>query len=242
MEYFRESGNRIQAGFALNAGMLLAQYCSLTAKLPSQEKYEATLAVCVLQSLLTNCTELLLAMRNNQKQFFNEVIPDVRPRWGLTSSFITQNSFPVDVTLERVLTHMRNALSHPTVSEVTQLPSTGYTTSDDASELVSAFRFTDSPWVKKGAIYWGALSDTEEKVRKTIDAFEKDYKVPGYLEVLPRPDGNFGIAHDGKQFLPVFGLELPLGAVIDLAKHLANHLAQPTNEQWNGRSIQQLVA
>jgi hypothetical protein len=30
--------------------------------------------------------------------------------------------------------------------------------------------------------------------------------------------------------------------LIDLAKCLANYLAQPTNEQWDGKSIHQLVA
>ncbi len=242
MEYFREPGNRIQADFALHAGTLLAQYCSLTATLRPQEKYEATLTVCVLQSLLTNCTELLGAMRRSQKTFFNEVITDVPHPWGLMGSSITQNSFPGDVTLERVLEHVRNALSHPTVSEGTQPFSTGYTTSNDASGLVSAFRFTDSPWVSKGDIFWGALSKNEEKVQKTIDDFERRHMLNGFLEVRRQPDGTFGIAHDGTTFLPVFVIELPLRASIDLAKCLANYLAQPTNEQWDGKLIHQLVA
>jgi hypothetical protein len=242
MEYFRQPGNRIQAGFALHAGRLLAQYCSLTATLRSHEKYEATLAVCVLQSLLTNCTELLSDMRASQKTFFNATITDVPHRWGLTRSFITCNTFPTDVTLEGVLIHVRNALSHPTVSDGARFPSTGYTTSRDTSGLVSAFRFTDSPWVKKGAVYWGATSKKEAKVRKTIEDFERQYALKGFLEVLHQPDGTFGIARDGEPFLPVFVIELPLPALIDLAKGLANYLAQPTIEQWDGQSIHELVA
>ena len=198
--------------------------------------------MCILQSLLTICTELLSAMRASQKPFFNEIITDVPHRWGLTRSFITHNTFPTDVTLEGVLEHVRNALSHPTVSVGTQLPSTGYTTSNDASGIVSAFRFTDSPWVSKGDIFWGASSKKEEKVRKTIEAFEKQHALNGFLAVLHQPDGKFGIAHDGTMFLPVFVIELRLPALIDLAKSLANYLAQPTNEQWDGTSIHQLVA
>ena len=68
MEYFKQPGNIIQAGFALRAGKLLAQYSSLTLTLPAHERYDATLAVCVLQSLLTNCTELLKAMKNKQER------------------------------------------------------------------------------------------------------------------------------------------------------------------------------
>lgn len=55
-------------------------------------------------------------------------------------------------------------------------------------------------------------------------------------------DGVFGIAHHGTTFMPVFVIQLPLPALIDLAKCLANYLAQPTNEQWDGKSIHQLVA
>jgi len=242
MEYFRQPGNLIQSGFALHAGRLLAQYCSLTAGLRSQEKYDATLVVCVLQSLLTNCTELLSAMRASQKPFFSEVITDVPHRWGLTRSFITHDTFPTDVTLERVLEHMRNALSHPTVSEGTQYASTGYTTSNDASGIVSAFRFTDSPWVNKGSIHWGASSKIEEKVQKTVQIFEKRYKLQEFLAVRRAPDGTFGIAHNGTTFLPVFVIQLPLPALIDLTKCLANYLAQPTNVQWDGKSLHQLVA
>ncbi len=94
MEYFREPGNLIQAGFALHAGKLMTHYGSLTATLRSQEKYDATLAVCVLQSLLTTCTELLSDMRAHQKPFFHELITDIPHRWGLTRSFITRNTFP----------------------------------------------------------------------------------------------------------------------------------------------------
>ncbi len=242
MEYFREPGNRIQAGFALHAGKLLAHYCSLTATLRPSEKYDATLTVCVLQSLLTNCTELLSAMRANRKAFFREAITDVPHRWGLTRSHITCNTFPTTVTLERVLIHLRNALSHPTGSVGTDLPSSGYTTSGDASGLVSRFRFTDSPWVSRGRVCWTALSKDEGKVRKTVEAFERQHSLKGFLVVERQPDGNFRVTHDGEPFLPVFVIELPLPALVDLAKCLANFLAQPTNEEWDGKSIHQLVA
>jgi hypothetical protein len=243
VEYFRESGNRIQAGFALHAGRLLTQYCTLTPALPSDEKYEATLTVCVLQSLLTNCTELLAAMRESQKTFFRTAITDAPHPWGLMRSFVTQNTFPGDATLEGVLEHMRNALSHPTVVEGAELAATGYTTSNDASGLVSAFQFTDSPWVSKGKVFWQALSKSEEKVRDCMEDFERRHKMPtGVLEVRPQLDAKFGIVQDGERYLPVFVIEVPLGALIDLAKCLANYLAQPTNEQWDGHSIHELVA
>lgn len=241
MEYFRESGNLIQAGFALNAGKLLTQYGSLAPRLPPHERYDATLAICVLQSLLTNCYELLKATEENQKVFFTETITDVPHRWGLTRSFIVKNTFREKLTLERVIEHLRNSLSHPTISE-TQFPSTGYTTLRDGSGLVSAFRLTDSPWVKNGGIFERALSENQGKVNSTLKKFATDYPQSGPLELRRQPDnGKFEIVHDGEVFLPVYTVELPLPALTALATCLANHLAQPTIEQWDGRTIHPLV-
>ena len=62
MEYSRDEKNRIRAGFALNAGRLLEQYSRLSAGVRASERYDATLTICILQSLLTNCWELLKAM------------------------------------------------------------------------------------------------------------------------------------------------------------------------------------
>lgn len=242
MEYFRQPSHLIQAGFALHAGRLLAQYERLTASFRSEEKYDATLTVCVLQALLTNCAELLSSMRAHQKGVFHEVITDSPHRWGLRRSFITHDTFPVDATLEEVLIHLRNAVSHPAGSENSRFPSTGYTTSNDPSGIVSMFRFTDSPWVNKDDVFWGASSKNEGKVQNTIENFERKYRLNGFLEVLRQPDGKFGIGHDGMMFLPIFVIELPLPAMIDLVKGLANYLAQPTIEQWDGQSIHELVA
>jgi len=246
MEYFRQPGNRIQAGFALRAGKLLAQYNSLTPTLPAHERYDATLAVCVLQSLLTNCTELLKAMKTSKKELFTQSITDVPTQFGLRRAFITKNTFPKEVkevALQDVLVHLRNALSHPTATECPRFPSTGYTTSGDASGPVSAFRFTDSPWVNgKGNISEKALSTDREKVDGTRRDFEKLHSQSGFIALRPRTDGKFEIVHNDQIFLPIFTMELPLPALIELATCLANYLAQPTDAQWDGRTIRQLVA
>ena len=242
MDYFKQEGNKIRAGLALDAGKLLVQYGKLTNHLPPEKKYDATLTLCVLQCLLTNCIELLAAMEIDQKAFFKETIKDVPHRWGLTRSFITCNTFPIEVTLEGVLEHLRHAVSHPTSSESSKFSSTGYTTSPDASGLVSVFRFTDSPWVKNGGEKSLALSTDKGNLRSRIKRFEKEHSLSGYLAVSPQPDGTFSIVHEGELFMPIFTIELPLPALVDLTRSLANHLAQPALEQWDGKLIHQLVA
>ncbi|HWT79722.1 MAG TPA: hypothetical protein VN648_13130, partial [Candidatus Methylomirabilis sp.] len=108
MEWFREPGNRKQAAFARHAGRALSDYLRLTAECLPERRDEASLTLCVLQALLTNCTELLSAMEDHQKQFFGRVISDDRPTWGLRKAQIRRNSFPGEPTLANVLTHLRD--------------------------------------------------------------------------------------------------------------------------------------
>lgn len=49
----------IQAGHAGNAAKLLQQHLPFAASQPETKRYDATLTICVLHSLLTQCAELL---------------------------------------------------------------------------------------------------------------------------------------------------------------------------------------
>lgn len=236
-EFHRSSDGRIQADLALHAGKLLCQYERYALALPPAERLEGTLTICVLQTLLTNCSELLKSIGAKR---FEKVITDTPAHWsGLSLSMIKANNM-ARPRLIRVLEHMRNAVSHPSASDEDNPPATGYTTVIDSSGLVSMFRFTDSPWVRNGAIFAGARSDDESEVRSTLDAFEQHYG-SHHLDVAVR-DGAYGIYKDGSEFLPVFTIEVPLTSALQLAKALANYLAQPTNARWDGVSVDQLVA
>lgn len=245
MEYARQFDG-IQAGYALNAGKLLVQYCAQAKELPSNEQYEGTLAVCVLQSLLTQSIELLKYMESEpiQREFFDQIVNDGPSVWGLKTSFIVEDTFPGDLTLGRVLEHLRNAVSHPSPDKEFKYQPTGYTTTGDRSTRISAYRFTDSPWVKTGERhYHGPLPlGTEKDAVGKIKQFHREHDVREYLEVLPQSDGTFELACRGALYWPIFEIELPLPALIDLAICLANHLAQHTDENWDKRSIQELVA
>jgi len=66
MEYFRDPQNQIQADIAHRLGVIANQYRTLSA--PAEEDYSVTLDVCILQNLLTTCTELRKSMLRNEKQ------------------------------------------------------------------------------------------------------------------------------------------------------------------------------
>ncbi len=240
-EYFRELNNRIQAGFALNTGKLLFQYRSLTANLPPTQKYEATLTICALQALLTTCTELMRAMKRNQPGFWTDPITDIPGHWGIRRSFIVSNNFPAELTYGGFITHLRNALSHPASPDMAPHPTTGYTTCLDGSNIIARFCFTNSPWVDRGCIHSMASSLDEEQVKKTLKSFQRNQRGASELKV-ENIQGKYQIYHGNQIYLPVFVAELPLNALTDLAINLANHMSQPTLANWDGRTIQQLVA
>jgi hypothetical protein len=242
MEYFREAENRIQAGFALRSGKLLAQYIQGRDELKPEECYDATLTVCVLQALLTTCSELRKTMDKHRKRDFRTVLGDTSDRWGLCRKFISADTFPQAEAPKagRVLDHLRNALSHPRVVVAEDYPSTGFTTVPDGSDAISMYRFTDSPWVDKGKLFRKACSDDRAKVDALLEQFQGAY---GSRDLEVRPvDGVFRIYRGDGKYVPVFVLELPLEAMTGLALKLSNYLAQPANDEWDGRGIVQLVA
>jgi hypothetical protein len=65
MEYYRDPKNQIQADIAYRLGIIVNQYRTLSA--PAEEDFPVTLDVCILQNLLTTCTELLKSMSRNER-------------------------------------------------------------------------------------------------------------------------------------------------------------------------------
>jgi len=241
-EYYREEHNKIQAGFALNAGKLLIQYHGLTANLPSNQKYDSTLTLCTLQALLTNCTELMDSMKRNQRQFWHDPIVDIPEYWGIKPSFIVKNTYPNEPTYGEFITHIRNAMSHPTSPDKPPyLPTTGYTTIPDESKVISKFRFTDSSWVSRGCVHSKASSSNEKTVSGTLKNFKDNNKNADVLEIRLK-ERHYQIFNGNEIYLPIFIAELPIEALTNLAIVLANHLAQPVDDKWDGETIQSLVA
>ncbi len=242
MEYFRQPENQIQAGFALRSGKLLAQYINLRDNLKPEERYDATLTVCVLQALLTTCSELRTTMEKQRKRDFRTVLTGTPDQWGLCRGFISEDTFPKAQApkVGRVLDHLRNALSHPTPAMVEDPPSTGYSTVLDGSNVISRYRFTDSPWADKGKVFRRACSDDRSKVEALAEQFQGQYG-PHDLEVRPA-SGLYRIYRGDRPYLPVFVIELPLEAMVELGLQLSNYLAQPANDRWDGKAIVQLVA
>lgn len=65
MEHIETPDDQIQADFARRVGRVLLHYEAAMERSDPQDSYEATLTICLLQALLTNCIELIKS-RNKQ--------------------------------------------------------------------------------------------------------------------------------------------------------------------------------
>ena len=114
--------------------------------IPPAQRFDVTLHLCVLQLLLANSVELVIATNNptKKKQWLAPLEPFVI-RLLAEPGALEQNSFPDGPpdTLD-VLTHLRNALSHPRMTHRVP-PTTGYTTGSDPRGVITHVTFTNSP-------------------------------------------------------------------------------------------------
>jgi hypothetical protein len=232
MEYWRDSKNQILADFAFRTGTILCQYEKL--KLPFDEKFESTLYIIALQSLLTQCQELYRAMKkaDQRKEFLGRNLSEEPELWGLHKGLIKIDSFGKEpITFDIVLTHIRDALSHPTALDLdSEFPSTGYTTIVDKSGIIKAYCFVSSPDTKKNEIKHSHAKDM------TIPKFKG---ISG-VSIKEKRDKNgkfYQAEKDGKPFARIFRIDIPVPVVRDLVLGLSTYLAQPVQENWDGRTI-----
>ena len=101
MEYCRDPENQIQADFAYRLGKIAHQY--RTFLVPAEEDFSVTLDICILQSLLTTCTELLKSMSRHERKAYLTADIDTGLAWGLREEMISVNTFRGKLTVEVVL-------------------------------------------------------------------------------------------------------------------------------------------
>lgn len=117
MEYFETGEGQIQADFAYRVGQVLWQYERHTSHLATEEKYETTLTLCLLQSLMTHCVELIRSqakLRNRSwSALANRYISEDPTLLGLEQICVKFQWSP-ERTLQyrEIIECVRNALSH----------------------------------------------------------------------------------------------------------------------------------
>ena len=207
MEYYRDPKKQIQADIAYRLGMIANQYRTLSA---AKEDFSVTLDVCILQNLLTTCTELLKQMSKHEKKG-SYLTADIEksPVWGLSPNMIELNTFDDQLTGEVVLKRLRNALSHPTALDLDDpFPSTGYTTIKHGSGTIRRYCFVNSPDTKPGR---PKIFDTEKQAEQELVRARSDGDMPEDVGIISNEDGKFCFGQGDKPFARIFKIYLTPG-------------------------------
>ena len=239
MEYFRDPKNQIQADIAYRLGMIAKQY--RTSRVPAEEDFSVTLDVCILQNLLTTCTELLKSMSRNERKAYLTADIGTGLAWGLRPEMISVNTFDGKLTGEFVLTKLRNALSHPTALNLNDtFPSSGYTTIPDGSGTIHQYCFVNSPDTKMSGQHPKTFSQREEAERR-LEQARADGDMPKDVGVIRYAD-KFCFGRGDEPFARIFKIQLTGEEIHALVIGLSNHLAQPKEKDWDGVTVARLVA
>jgi hypothetical protein len=233
MHYHQQNGHRIEADLALRIGKIARQYAAI--KLPVKEKFTDTLHLCLLQNLLTNCYELLEAMDREDGEFLGLRAPlSAKVDWGLDAVEIRTWDFHEESDLATFIKHLRNAMSHPTgTNPEAKFPSSGYNSLPNEFGMIEAIAFCDSPDIKNKKPITCLKKEEAEKRFSS--------RLPGVSIELDRRN-RYGLFCDGEPYARVFLAVLTTDQLCSLVLGLANLLAQPTRENWDGRTLIDLIA
>lgn len=243
MEYFRDPKNQIYADIAFRLGRILTQYEKMTT---DEEKFEATLYLTVLQNLMTNSNEYVRQMTKSARRnsIFNKEISE--SIWEVDDKCWIKHTFNEKPTLQNFITRIRNSVSHPTNIDVeSDFPSTGFTTIKNQSGVIDRFRFINSPDTRNNR-----LKELDEKqVINTIyqrnsnnKRIHEEFPEDISYRKIPKNEEKFELISNGEPFIRISIIDLSVKQLGLFVKNLANYLAQPIQEDWDGVTIKDLIA
>lgn len=247
MHYFEDKKHRIQADMALRIGKIALQYSRIP--LPPDQDFTDTLHLCLLQNLLTNCHELIDAMAQNNGEDLGLKVPLLQKAdWGLDDVEIREDSFEGNLTVEVFLTHLRNAMSHPTGTDLdARFPSTGYSSLPDASGMIQAIGFCNSPDTSYNSPrIWP--NNRRHQADHYLDVNQRHNQrrpwgtIPADVRIDSVGHNQFVMVRFGEPYARVFLVVVTTYQIRSLVRGLANLLAQPAIDHWNGKSIINIIA
>jgi hypothetical protein len=236
MEYERTEDGQIQAAMALRAGRVLLQYESFC-----KERFDATLAIALLQMMLTNCSELLKKKDLDKRgmteleNLKNESILDDPAKMGLEQSCIVE-CWPTErggLTYREIFQGLRNALSHPGIQKTSGLPVTGFTSIQSPMGGIDGYEFTQSSWVSPS----GNLRSLDyAALCRQMNDFASNHCVVG-LSVVQSKDQRWQVVREGMPFIPVLRLRLNVKQLRTLTLTLSEVLSESLSSRMEPQVV-----
>lgn len=243
MEYYRDPKNQIYADIAFRLGKIVNQYEQMNI---GGEKFEATLYLTILQNLMTNSTEYVRQMTKGERKnsiFKKEVSEEI---WGIDKNCWIKNTFQENPTLENFITRIRNSVSHPTNIDIrSNYPSTGFTTLRNKSGIIERFRFINSPDTRNNKpkeFEKPQLLNTLYERNSDLKKIHKEFPENIDYELISGSQKKYHLMRNGEPFIRISIIDLSVKQLGLFVKNLANYLAQPIQENWDGETINDLIA
>lgn len=238
VEFIRdEHEGQIYSDLARRIGYLQGQYRDFANKLPPDEVFDDTLAVCVLHPLLAIYAEARKRFNPSVFQEFRLPVPHIPAKFGISRSMIKEFTFYDkfacldDVSFDFVLESIRDALSHPCPISEERFLRTGYVTIPGKSRKVERFRFVNSPDVRGNL---GRPSNYDEvRARRIFEEIAQRCDSNKFVLIgNPGTRGNkFHIAHaNGNRLVRKIVIEIPADSLELLVTGLSDILSRPIRE------------
>lgn len=210
----------------------------------SQDSYEATLTVCLLQTLLTNCVELIKHKKQMDSAGLTAMarksITETPALFGLNPTCIT-HQWPSDrhLAYREVLLCLRNALSHPLPQRRGTYKTTGYTTWKSTSGEIEGFTFVQSPWINSTGSdvlpKFRVIEADLPKLENELTLWSSNHQTPG-LAVVPVPVQKYQIYLGADPFVPVLQIDISTTQLRTLTLTLSEHLSEPLTQRHQGET------
>ncbi len=230
--YFQTEDGQIQADLARRLKIVLKQYYWLV---PPEDRYEVSLSLSILQTLLTRCVELLKAMDDSQKKTdpLRSTQMD-KTLWGFNESNIVVNTFySKNLRIGTIIKHVRNAMSHPTNIFLDEdIRTTGYTSVHRfGAKDIEKIRFIDSPDMIGKGRGKTRIFPNRDRAENEFNRFRGDF--PEGVIIVEDQAGRFLFMKDGVPFHRVFEIDFSPAGLLQFTYALADYLSHPLKKDWD---------
>jgi hypothetical protein len=235
--YYEDHQGQIYADVAYRLGVIVEQY-DYYIESDNDRNFDSTLCVSFLQNLLTIYCEYWknesygLPAIWKEPLFDKNTLISARNYFGIEPSMVIENNIvKEDFTTYNFLTHLRNALSHPTaINANSETQSTGYYSIADTFGRISEYVFIDSQDVKVDK-----RGRNRTKQFSTLQKFEEFLfgdKAKGHPFSYEEVNGMLELRNHR-----IYKICLTSRQLKNLVVKLSSLLAQPVQKNWNGKEL-----